>query len=318
MIVIENNVYQKILDKIEKIKKLQPFSKRITSILLLFLFSTALSQKISVENKSDFPIDIQYNNRKIHLTPGKKNIISEKEINFLKIKLDNKNKSNLFIPVFLTNDESLELIIQSDNKPLEFKGDKDLLHNYIVNQQHSILYKNVVKYQEIYNKNKNQELINFSELILAEYLNKIKSLNNSPLGTKDEQYKRIEKYVVNDWLSSLYLILTGNKNLSIQSKELVLYYYNKYLQKDIERYNCDYRPQYEIMSILAKYSSQLNIILPKYAITEHTEDDAVNQYLPKKCQAYYFKIQLKYYDAVNSQKKKYYEKVLKEKFNDSE
>jgi hypothetical protein len=301
-----------------KIKILYPESKKILFIVLLFLFYTAFSQKIAVENKSSFAIDIQYNNRKIHLTPGNKNIISEKEINYLKVRFDNKNKSNLFIPVFLTNDESLELIIQSDNKPVEFKGDKGLLHNYIVNQQHSILYKNVFKYQEIYNKNKNQELINFSELILAEYLNKIKSLNNSPLGTKDERYQRIEKYVVNDWISSLYLILTGNKNLSIRSKELVLYYYNKYLQKDIQQYNCDYRPQYEVMSVLAKYSNQLNITLPKYAITEHTENDAVNQYLPKKCQAYYFKIQLKYYDAVNSEKKKYYEKVLKEKFNDQE
>lgn len=300
-----------------KIRKLHQKSEKILLIVLLFLFSTAFSQKITVENKSGFAIDIKFNNRKIHLTSGSKNIISEKDITSLKVMFNNKNKSNLNIPVFLTADERLQLIIEGDNKPIEFRGDKDSLHTYIANQQHYILYKNVVKYQEIYNKKRNnQELINFSELVLADYLNKIKSLNASPLGTKDERYKRMETYAVDDWLSSLYLILTGNKNLNLQSKELVLYYYNKYLQKDIERYSCEFRFQYEIISTLAKYSNQLNIILPKYAITEHTEDDAVNQYLPEKCQEYYFKVQLKYYDALNSPKKEYYEKVLKEKFND--
>lgn len=288
-------------------------------VLLLFLFSTTFSQKIIVENKNGFPIEIRCKNHKIHLKSGeKKSIPPEKEINFLKVRFDNKNKSNLNIPLFLAANESVQLIIEGDNKPVEFRGDKDSLHSYIANQQHYILYRNVIKYQEIYNKNKNRELINFSELVLNDYLNKIKSLNSSPLGTKDERYIRIEKYVVNDWISSLYLILTGSKNLSFQSKELILYYYNKYIQKDSEDYNCEYHQQYDIMSTLAKYSNQLNITLPKYAITEHTEDDAVNQYLPEKCQEYYFKIQLKYYDALNSPKKEYYEKVLKEKFKDSE
>jgi hypothetical protein len=294
---------------------LHRFSKRILSIFLLFLFLNIFSQQIYVDNKNNFPVEIRYKNHNIILNGGEKKIISDKEINYLTIEYNNGNNISKYIPLFLNSNESLKISIDNYDKEVEFKGNRDALHNLIINQQHYILYKNVVRYQDIYKKKNTKELINFSELVLVDYLDKIKSLNTSPLGKEDETYKRIEKYVINDWVASLYLFLTGKKTLDLQSKELILYYYNRYIKKDIENYSCEYKVQYNIISELARYINQINITLPKYTIIESTEDNSINQYLPKSCQRYYFINNFNYFNHINSQKKEYYKNVLKEKFN---
>lgn len=300
--------------------KLQPsyrYSKRILGILLLFVFLNAFGQKLLIDNKNDFALEIIYKNQKIKLNGREKKTISDKDINYLNIEYDNgKNIISRYVPLFLDSDESLNItIVDNYDKTIEFKGDKDALHNLIVNQQHYILYKNIVKYQNIYTKKNTKELINFSELILSDYLDKIKSLDTSTSGKDDETYKRMEKYATNDWVASLYLFLTGSKTLDLQTKELILYYYNKYVKKDIENYTCEYRVQYNIINELAKYINQLNISLPKYTVIENTENNLINQYLPKSCQQYYFTISYNYFDHINSPKKDYYKNVLKEKFN---
>ncbi len=290
-------------------------NRKVYIILFLLLFLWGSGQKISIENKNTSVITLRYNNNKVKLKTGETKTITGKDLNFLYITLNDGKSTEQALPIFLNSGESLDITV-NDYNDVDFKGDKGELHKMIVNQQHTILYKNVVKYQNIfYSKKNTKELINFSELILSEYLAKIRSLNASPLGREDERYKRMEKYAVQDWISSLFLFLTGKKTLDHQSKELMLYYYNTYMVKDIENFDCDVRSQYSNLSELARYSSQLGISLPTYTLIEKTEDDSVNQYLPEKCQAYYFKNKFNYYNKINSEDKEYYLKVLKEKFN---
>lgn len=300
-----------------KLKALNYHSKRTLSILLLFLFLNLFSQKITIENKSNTTIEIKYKTNRVKLKEGEKKIISEKEINELSIEYNSeKNLIIKYIPILLNSDETLSLTIDNYDKTIEFKGDKVALHNLVVNQQHYILYENIGKYQDIlYKKRSPKELMNFSEFVLSDYLNKIKTLNTSSLGMEDKIYKRIEKYVINDWIVSLYLVFTGSKTLDLQSRELVLYYFNKYVKKDVENYSCQYKLQYNIISELAKYVDQLNIAFPKYMIVENTGDNVINQYLPPSCQRFYFSEKYKYFKNINSSEKEYYNNVLKEKFN---
>ncbi|WP_449400431.1 hypothetical protein [Chryseobacterium wanjuense] len=280
-----------------KSQTLNFYAKKILSILLLFLFFNLFSQKITVENKKKFTLEIKYKTNSIKLKGGEKKTIIDKEIEYLSIEYDDgKSIISRYIPISLNFDQSLNLIIKDNaDTTVEFKGDKEELHNLTTNQQHYILYQNTVKYQDIYYTKRNpKELINFSEFVLANYLNKIKTLNASSLGTEDKAYKRIEKYAINDWIASLYLIFTGTKTLDLQAKELILYYYNKYIKKDVENYSCQYKLQYDIISELAKYVDQLNIALPKYTIVENTGDNTVNQYLPPSCQQFYFSEKYKY------------------------
>ncbi|MDQ0595397.1 hypothetical protein QFZ37_003766 [Chryseobacterium ginsenosidimutans] len=301
-----------------KLQTLSLYDKRILSILLSFLFLYVSGQQITIENKNIFPIEITYKNHIVKLNEGEKKTIIDKEIDYLNIEYDNGRKIiSQYIPILLNSNESLNMtIINNNDGTIEFEGDKVALHNLVVNQQHYVLYKNVGNYQDIlYKKRNTKQLINFSEFVLADYLIKIKTLNASPLGTEDKIYKRIEKYVINDWVSSLYLVLTGNKTLDFQRKELVLYYYNKYLTKDIQNYNCEYKVQYDVIRDLVPYIDQINITFPKYPIIENTEDNNINQYLPQSCQRFYFKNNYNYFYYLNNPKKDYYKKILKEKFN---
>lgn len=297
---------------------LKRFSKRVLIILLLFLFFKAFSQNIFIGNKSNFPIKITYKNHIVKLNEGEKKIIIDKEISYLNIEYDSGQKLiNKYVPILLNSNESLDMnIINSNDQTIEFKGDKAELHNLVVNQQHYILYKNVGNYQDILNKNTNdKQMINFSEFVLADYLIKIKNLNASPLGTEDKTYKRIEEYVINDWVTSLYLVITGKRTLDLQRKELILYYYKKYIEKHIQNYNCEYKVQYDIISYLIPYINQLGISLPKYEVKVSSEEDSINQYLPHNCQRFYFLKKYNYFNHINSQEQEFYKNILKEKFN---
>lgn len=242
-----------------KLKKSYIHSKRIFTVLLLFLFFKIFSQQISVENKHIYPLEIREKNHVVKLNKGEKKVFTDKEIDFLNIEFDNGRKIiSKDIPILLNPNESLNIsVLNSIDQTLEFKGDKAALHSLVINQQHYILYKNIVNYQNILNKNTNtQQLISFSELILADYLTKIKTLNASPTGTEDKIYRRAEKYAINDWVASLYLVLKGQKTLDLQKKELILYYYNKYIKKDLPNYHCGYKVQYNIIRDLIPYAHQ--------------------------------------------------------------
>ena len=301
-----------------ELKKIQLNSKRILSILLLFLFIQGFSQRVSVENKHIFPLQIRYKNNIIKLKEGEKRILSDKEIDFVNIEYDNGKKIiSRNIPILLDSSESLDIIIlNNSDQTVEFKGDKVGLHDLIVNKQHYILYKNIGAYQDILSKNTNvRTFINLSELVLSEYLIKIKKLNDNTLEPENKIYKRIEKYVINDWVASVYLVLTGASKLDNQSKEIILYYYNKYVKKDIDSHHCYYDDQYYIINELARYKNQLGIVLPTYEVKVKSSDDVINQYIPQSCQRFYFINKYNYYNHLNSSEREFYKNILKEKFN---
>lgn len=300
-----------------KFKILYKNDKRIFSILLLFFFKGIFGQQITVNNKNSFPIQIEYNNSKVKINGNDKKIIIDKNIKYLNIKYFNgTNTIFKHIPILINDSESLSLsVINNYEKSIQFEGDKDKLHDLIVNQQHYLLYKNIVRYQDLYYKsNKPTELINASHIVLGDYLNKIKVLSVSASDKDKEVSERAEMYAINEWVASLFLMLTESKTLELNTKELILYYYTQYIKKGFK--NCDYRAQYDIMIDLARYVNQLKISLLKYPVIEDTEDNSINQYLPESCQKFYFRNKLNYYDKINSQKKEYYKKILKEKFND--
>ena len=198
--------------------------RRVFYILLLFLFSNIFGQRLTIVNKSEGVINILYEAKLIVLNKEESKIIKG---DFKKITIKKGKDFVQSIPFFLSLDEDLLLTFEENNF-IKFKGSKDDLHNFIVNEQHPIFYGNVIKYQDSYYKNNIQEVKNLSELVLSNYLNKVKLLNASPLGVNDERYKKIKKYVVNDWLNSIFLFITGNKKLDSQAKELLLYYFNNY------------------------------------------------------------------------------------------
>ncbi|MDH6253887.1 hypothetical protein M2347_003614 [Chryseobacterium sp. H1D6B] len=113
------------------------FSKKIISIFLLFFFLNVFSQQIYIDNKNNFAVEIRYKNHNIILNGGEKKIISDKEINYITIEYNNGNTISKYIPLFLNSSESLKISIENYDKEVEFKGDREALHNLVVNQQHT-------------------------------------------------------------------------------------------------------------------------------------------------------------------------------------
>jgi hypothetical protein len=157
-----------------KLQALNFYSKRILCILLLFLFLNVYGQEITVENKSNSHIvGISYQDHKIKLSGGQKKLIALKGIDFLHVEYTNEKGLSKNIPLFLNPGESLTMGIENYAEPVRFTGAKDALHDLLVNQLHYILYKNIPKYQDLYSKNNQKALINFTEMVLLEYLNKM-------------------------------------------------------------------------------------------------------------------------------------------------
>jgi hypothetical protein len=286
--------------------------RRVFYILLLFLFCNIFSQKLTVFNNNEAIINVLYETNLVTLKKGETKIIRG---DFKKVIIKEGKDFVQIVPIFLLSDEDLILTFDKNNF-IKFKGSKGDLHNFIVNEQHSIFYSNIIKYQEFYYKSNVQEVKNLSELVLSNYLNKVKVLNASPLGVNDDRYKKIKKYVINDWLYSIFLFITGNKKLDNQSKELLSYYFNNYMKNDINAYSCEFDSDYNVLSSIARYKDQLKIILPEYDIRVKSQDDSVNQYLPVNCQKFYFIKKYNYFNHINSPEQEFYKNVLKEKFND--
>ncbi len=299
-----------------KLQVLTLYNKRVLSILLLFLLTTIYGQQITIDNKNDFILEISSKDQIIKLNKGEKKEFSANGITYLNVIYKNGKNLVKYIPIFLAPDESLEMLIFDNSRPIEFKGDNAALHNLIVNQQHYILYKNIAQYQNIYIKKNTRELINSTELVLADYFSKVKSsLNFTKIMRGSSQYIEIENYITTSWLSSLFFFITGEKILDNQSKELILYYFNKYIKKDIDRYKCEYDGQYNVINELAKYNKQLGIMLPRYDIKVSSGDDLINQYLPESCQKFYFIHKYNYYHHLDSPEQYFYKNILKEKFS---
>jgi len=284
--------------------------------IVLFLIFSCLStaQNITIENKSDFPVEIQYNQKKVDIEVNQKKTINEKnrlkEISILE-KKSNIEKFN--IPLFLNSEQSLNINFSRDS--IKFAGDKAKLHDYVLKHLIYDLTMKIGEYQNYYQKNDPKGFIRTSEMYLGDVLIKIEKLNNSPLGRKDIHYKEIEKKAKDRWFFTVFASI-GSGKLSNTEKDLMLYYYEKYFKKDINTFSCDFGYSYEIMRRYSLYHKALGLNLPKYEIVEHSDEDEVNQYLPAKCQQEYFRMSYSFWiekkDLVRAEKDK---KILTEKFH---
>jgi hypothetical protein len=216
------------------------------------------------------------------------------------------------IPLFLNPQESLHISLIKDT--IKFKGDKDALHDYY-NLGFGYLTLKIGEYQNYYQKGNVKGFINTSEMYLGEVLTKAERLNNSPLGREDIGYKEFERLMKQRWFFTVFVSFGGRK-LGDVEKDLMLYYYEKYFKKYIEKYSCDTWVEYDILRRYSLHQKVLGLSLPKYEIVEHSDDDEVNQYLAAKCQQEYFRMSYDFWvgkkDLVRAEK---YKKILTEKFH---
>ncbi|KQT24571.1 hypothetical protein ASG22_11280 [Chryseobacterium sp. Leaf405] len=266
-----------------------------------------------IDNKSDFPVEIEFNQKKVGIEVNQKKTINEKtRLKEISILYKNEKKLERNIPLFLNPKESLLISLVKDT--IKFKGDKEALHDYY---QHGFgfLTLKIGEYQNYYQKGNTKGFINTSEMYLGEVLKKAERLNNSPLGREDIGYKEFERLIKQRWFFTVFMSFGGAKLGNVE-KDLMLYYYEKYFEKDIEKYQCDTWVEYNILERYAIHQKTLGFNLPKYEIIENSDEDEVNQYLPAKCQEEYFKSSYSFWvqkkDLVRAEK---YKKILTEKFH---
>lgn len=285
--------------------------------LLLFLMLSCFSsaQSITIDNKSNFLVEITSSHKKVEIGVNQKKTINEKSrIKNISIFYKNEKKLKRDISLFLNSEESLSINLIKDT--VKFKGDKDALHDY-VNHHYFKSYLNlkITEYQKFNQKNDANGFIRTSEIYLGDVLKKIERLNNSPLGREDIFYKEIEKLAKDRWFFTVFVSFNGDK-LDNTGKELMLYYFEKYFKKDITTFTCNSWVDYDIIRKYSLNSKLLNLKLPRYEIVAHSEDDEVNQYLPAKCQEEYFRGSYNFWvhkkDLVRAER---YKKILTEKFH---
>ncbi|MDQ0592110.1 hypothetical protein QFZ37_000479 [Chryseobacterium ginsenosidimutans] len=286
--------------------------KQLLLFLLLSCFYSA--QKITIDNKSDFPVEVEYSYKKFEIGIHQMKTINEKN-GIKNISILYKNEKNLKrnIYVFLNPQESLNINLRKDT--IKFKGDKEILHDYVYRGIEADLIFKIAEYQNYYQKNDAKGFIRTSEMSLSNVLSKILRLNNSPLGREDIHYKEIEELAKERWFFTVFVSFNGNQ-LNNTGKELMPYYFEKYFKKDITTYSCESWYHYDIIRKYSQNMKLLNLKLPKYEIVEHSDDDEVNQHLPTKCQEEYFRGSYNFWvhkkDLVRAEK---YKKILTEKFH---
>lgn len=283
-------------------------------ILIILLFSCFCSaQKIIVDNKSGFPIEIGYLQNSSIINSNEKKIFQEKfEITEVGVLKNNKTDSKINIPLFLSPKETLTISVNKNN--IDFNGDKDSLHAYIYNKLRSDLFMNIGDYQKNYQKGNANVVIRLSEINKNNILNKIRKFNSFISENDDVYFKKIEKYITKQWLYSVFINI-DNKNIGNTERQILQYYFNNYIKKDINTYSCNSYWDYDIIRRYSKHSKELGISLPKYDIVEPSEEDSVNMFLPKSCQEMFFKSQYNYLNHKKDPQAENYRKILKEKFN---
>ncbi|WP_346983707.1 hypothetical protein [Chryseobacterium sp. POE27] len=289
---------------------------KIESKILLFLVLSCLcpAQNIAINNKSNFPIEVKYAQKKVDIGVNQKkalNLTNEvKNISVL-YKNDKKIKRNIFL--FLNPQDSLNINLKQDS--VKFTGDKSALHDFVYGKMENDLTLKISEYQKYYQNNDAKGFIRTSEMYLADVLKKAERLNSSPSGREDVNYKEIEKIAKDRWFFTVFVSFGSNK-LTNTEKQLMLYYFEKYFKKDIATFSCNSWVDYDILRRYSLHRKLLNLKLPKYDIIEHTDEDEINQYLPPKCQEYYFRSSYDFWvhkkDLVRAEK---YKKILIEKFH---
>lgn len=254
------------------------FQKGITIILFTF-FLHFNAQKITIVNKSNDRIFCFQNNVKHEVAKNK-----EFEINtFSETIITNENKIILNLVNFLEPKEHLKIEILNDGK-FSFDGDKKN-YEYIYRGINENLQLTLKKYVELSQKGNFNSFINFSELVLINHLNKLNLktvFDEEGDSTAQKNLKQALKY---RWLGWFFLV--GNTDgKSIFFRNIVNYYFSKYIKRDIESYSCnslDDFLKYNIIETIVKLNSK-DIKLPIYPIVKSTEYDSLNKYLPKSCQ----------------------------------
>lgn len=283
-------------------------SKRIFFILL-FSFFALQAQKVTLINNTGEAVTIESGKTEMVITPNhKKELLSTDRFS-----ISSPNDLNRFINIFLEPADEMNISIDSKNQ-LAYTGHHSSLHKYLNEQLNIDTFGNIILYENAGNRKNIGELKNSSELLLVAIMKKV-NLKNIMISSEDtNSTKRLKNHIKYNWLTTIFS--TISKKDKDFRKEVVNYYFKKYIETDIKKYSCNGSFPYTVLETLVKNKDLLEGELPIYPIIEHTEDDHINRYLPTGCQRQYFRNKYNYLEHINGPNKEYYKNVLKEKFND--
>lgn len=277
--------------------------------ILVFLFSGVKAQTLTITNNTGSPLIVKNGKKEITLNNrGKKEFIETDKIS---ITIPNDLSQN--INLFLEPTEKLNIAVEKGNK-FVYTGDRAKLHEYLNEKLNIDTFGKINTYEQIGQKKNHGELEKVSELLLMDVLNKT-GLPNIVVSSEDKiSIRRLKNYIKYNWLYTIFPTL--DRGETSFKKEVINYYFKKYIEKDIPKFSCTTTFHYNVIEILAKNKSLLPAELPTYPIVEHTDDDNLNKYLPQNCQKQYFQEKYNYLEHINGHNKEYYKKVLREKFNE--
>ncbi|SHE63325.1 hypothetical protein SAMN02787073_0784 [Chryseobacterium vrystaatense] len=276
---------------------------------LLFSFAVLSAQKIIIINNAGESINVKSGKKEITINGNDKKEFSETK----RISISGSKDLNRFINIFLEPSDQLVIAVQK-NTTIHYSGDQASLHQYINEQLNIDTFGSINLYENAGNNKKAGELKNISELLLVNIMKKANLRNILITQNDKDSTKRLKNHIKYSWLNTLFPSI-GRADMDFR-KEVINYYFKKYIEPDIEKYSCGNSLQYNVLEILAKNKDILQAKLPVYPIVEHTDADNINQYLPQNCQKQYFRNKYNYLEHINGHSKAYYKKVLKEKFND--
>jgi hypothetical protein len=279
--------------------------------ILVFLFSGIKAQTLTITNYTGNPIVVKTGKKEVTLNNQDKKVFTETD----KISITIPNDLSQNINLFLEPTEKLNIAVEKGNK-FVYTGDQAALHEYINESLTIETFGKTDTYYNIEDKKNTGDLKNVSELFLVDILKKTK-ISNILISPEDKNsVKRLKTYIKYQWLYTLFLTFDRSNLDKTLKKEAINYYFKKYIEPDITKYSCGYTLRYLVIRTLAKNKSLLQAELPIYPIVEHTDDDNVNQFLPKNCQKEYFQQTYNYLNHIEGHNKEYYRKVLIEKFNE--
>ncbi|MCT2562991.1 hypothetical protein [Chryseobacterium herbae] len=221
---------------------------------------------------------------------------------------------NRSILIFLEPTEKLTITLKQGNI-ISYSGDQADTHEYLNQKLNVETFGKMRDYLNTINKKNIGELKNTSEIFLSSILKKVK-LSAVLVSPEDKSStKKLKNHIKYNWLYTLLTTVNSRKDKAF-TQQALNYYYKKYIESDIAQYSCNSAYQYNVIEILAKNKELLQVEFPTYPIVEHTDSDAINQYMPQNCQRLYFQKEYDYLEHINDPGQDYYKKVLTEKFKE--
>ncbi|MDR4893681.1 MULTISPECIES: hypothetical protein [unclassified Chryseobacterium] len=283
--------------------------KRIFCILL-FSYSVLSSQKITIINNNTGSVTIKNNKTEVILKEGNK-----KEFSGIVNKISIKGTQDLDRSLTIYLEPTEKLILTIKNNTIVYQGDQAAINEYLNEKLNVDTYGKMKDYLQASEKKSLSPLKINSELFLTNILKKV-NLKSIIISSEDtNSTKKIKTHIKYNWLYTIFSSVISLKDKNF-SKEVINYYYQKYIESDITEFSCNGAFQYNVMEILIKNKDIVSAHFPMYTIVEHSDSDNINQYLPKTCQKYFFFNKYRYFEHINDPQKDYYEKVLNEKFTD--